>query len=88
MSRPLPACQSAAELLLSTDRKIDWECPLAPCLPLIPGPGLLLNFPRNSTRRTKLVLTLPIERDAHHGPMLHDVQGVLAEPTILAEIDG
>ena len=32
--------------------------------------------------------TLPIERHAHQRPMLHDVQGVLAEPTILTEIDG
>ena len=28
---------------------------------------------------------LPIERHANHRPMLHDVQGVLAEPAILAE---
>jgi hypothetical protein len=31
---------------------------------------------------------LPIERHTHHRPMLHDVEGVLAEPTVFAEIDG
>ena len=32
--------------------------------------------------------TSPIECHAHDRSMLHDVEGILAEPTVLAEIDG